>query len=199
MVVAVGAMVRPSYPKENVDVLVPGHPYLPPIGLEIPCSMYANAVPLRVGALGVLTLDFQGGIRVRVEENIAAGLGGVRLRVIGCDVSAESDALGTVTMSQADFDTTPLSLLEIMGNSPVFRQTMFLDFTVTVEKPPAGDGPLVLSNTKTASLVNNNLTNFPPQGDVYQLQEPVALVRPDAPDQVVARLLEFPVTVTHSA
>src|SRR6266849_5685034 len=26
VVVAVGAMVRPSYPKENVDVLVPGHP-----------------------------------------------------------------------------------------------------------------------------------------------------------------------------
>jgi hypothetical protein len=176
----------------------PVSPYLPPIGLEIPCSMYAVNVPLSVDVLGVLTLDFRGGIRVRVEENIVSGLGGVRLRVIGFEMTAQSAAIGTVTMSQADIDTTPLSLLEIIGNSPVFRQTMFLDFTVTVEKPPAGGGPLVLSNTKTATLINNNLTNFPPQGDVYQLQEPVDLAPPGAPDQVVAQLQQFPVTVSHS-
>jgi hypothetical protein len=177
----------------------PGSPYLPPIGLEIPCSCHAADTPLRVDVLGVVTLDFKGGIRVRVEENLRAGLGGVRLRVIGHEVSAESAALGRVTISQADIDTTPLSLLEIIGNSPVFRQTMFLDFTVTVEKPPVGEAPLVLSTTKTATLVNNRLTNFPPQGDVYQLQEPVDLAPPGFPDRVIAQLQQFPVTVTHSA
>lgn len=176
----------------------PVSPYLPPIGLEIPCSCYAVNVPLRINVLGVITLDFKGGIRIRIEANVSSGLGGVRLRVIGHEVFADSPALGTVTISQSDIDTTPLSLLEIIGNSPVFRQTMFLDFTVTVEKPPAGEGPLVLSTTKTAKLLNPRLTNFPPQGDVYQLQEPIDLAPAGAPDQVVATLLQFPVTVSHS-
>jgi hypothetical protein len=177
---------------------IPGSGYLPPIGLEIPCNCHASDVPLRVDVLGVLRLDFKGGIRVRVEENLRTGLGGVRLRVIGHEVSADSPVVGKVTISQADIDTTPLSLLEIIGNSPVFRQTMFLDFTVTVEKPPAGDGPLVLSNTKTAALVSPTLTQFPPRGDVYQLQEPVDLAPVGAPTQVLAQLQQFPVTVSHN-
>ena len=172
---------------------------VPPIGLEIPCSCHASSVPLQVNVLGLVTLDFKGGIRVRVEANLAGGLGGVRLKVIGHEVSADSPVLGKVTISQADIDTTPLSLLEVLGNlPPKFRQTMYLDFTVTVEKPPGGGPPLVLSNTKTAALINNNLTVFPPQGSVYQLQQPVDLAPVGAPNQVVAQLQQFPVTVSHN-
>ena len=172
---------------------------LPPIGLEIPCSCYAVNVPLQVNVLGIVTLDFKGGIRVRVEANLASGLGGVRLKVIGHEVSADSPVLGKVTISQADLDTTPLSLLEVTSTlPPTFRQTMFLDFTVTVEQPPGGGPPLVLSNTKTATLLNDKLTVFPPQGSVYQLQQPVDLAPVGAPSQVVAQLLQFPVTVSHN-
>ena len=172
---------------------------LPPIGLEIPCSCYAVNVPLQVNVLGLVTLDFKGGIKVRVEANLAGGLGGVKLKVIGHEVSADSPVLGKVTISQADIDVTPLSLLEVIGNlPPKFKQTMFLDFTVTVEKPPGGGPPMQLSNTKTAQLVNNNLTVFPPQGSVYQLQQPVDLAPVGAPNQVVAQLLQFPVTVSHN-
>jgi hypothetical protein len=176
----------------------PGSSYLPPVGLEVPMACHAADVPIRFDALGVVRLDFKGGIRLRVEEDITSGLGGVRLRVIGFEVSADSPVLGRVTFSQGDIDTTPLSLLEVIGNSPVFRQTTFLDYTATVEKPPAGDGPLVLSNTKTATLTSARLTNFPPQGDVYQLQEPVDLAPIGSPDQVVATLMQFPVTVSHN-
>jgi hypothetical protein len=152
-----------------------------------------------VNVLGLVTLDFKGGIRVRVEANLADGLGGVKLKVIGHEVSADSPILGKVTISQADVDTTPLSLLEIISNTPpTFKQTMFLDFTVTVEKPPGGGPPMQLSNTKTATLVNSNLTVFPPQGAVYQLQAPVDLAPVGAPNQVVAQLLKFPVTVSHN-
>lgn len=172
---------------------------LPPIGLEIPCSCYAVNVPLEVNILGIIRLDFKGGIRVRVESNLREGLGGLRLRVIGHETSAESPQLGRITISQADIDTTPLSLLEIISQlPPKFRQTMLLDFTVTIEKPPGGGPPLVLSNPKTAALINDNLPVFPPQGHVYQLQEPVDLVPVNAPNQVVAQLRQFPVTVTHN-
>ncbi|HEX3758352.1 MAG TPA: hypothetical protein VHW23_06580 [Kofleriaceae bacterium] len=156
-------------------------------------------VPLQVNVLGLVQLDFKGGIRVRVEANLAAGLGGVRLKVIGHEVSADSPVLGKVTISQADIDTTPLSLLEVLGTlPPKFRQTMFLDFTVTVEKPPGGGPPMVLSNTKTATLLNDSLTVFPPQGAVYQLQQPVDLAPVGAPGQVIATLQQFPVTVSHN-
>jgi hypothetical protein len=172
---------------------------LPPIGLEIPCSCHASDVPLQVNVLGIVTLDFKGGIRVRVEANLAAGMGGVRLKVIGHEVSADSPVLGKVTISQADIDTTPLSLLEVISTMPPrFRQTMFLDFTVTVERPPGGGPPLTLSNTKTATLLNSSLAMFPPQGDVYQLQQPVDLAPVGAPNQVLAQLQQFPVTVSHN-
>ena len=172
---------------------------LPPIGLEIPCSMYAVNVPLKVDVLGIITLDFKGGIKVRVEQNLGAGLGGVKLKVIGFEVSADSPVLGKVILTQSDTDVTPLSLLEVIGNlPPTFRQTIFLDFKVTIEKPPGGGLPLVLSNTKTAKLLNDNLAQFPPQGNVYQLQEPVDLAPVGAPNQVVAQLLQFPVTMSHN-
>ncbi|HEX4962176.1 MAG TPA: hypothetical protein VF173_15175 [Thermoanaerobaculia bacterium] len=149
--------------------------------------------------LGIVTLDFKGGIKVRVEANLDSGLGGVRLKVIGHEVSADSPVLGKVTISQSDVDVTPLSLLELISNlPPTFRQTMFLDFNVTVEKPPGGGPPLVLSNTKTATLLNDKLTVFPPQGSVYQLQQPIDLAPVGAPGQVIAQLLQFPVTVSHN-
>jgi hypothetical protein len=172
---------------------------IPPIGLEIPCSCYAVNIPLKVDVLGIITLDFKGGIRERVEANLQTGLGGVKLKVLEFEMSADSPVLGKVTISQADVDTTPLSLLEIIKTlPPTFRQTKFLDFTVTIEKPPGGGPPLVLSNTKTARLLNDNLTVFPPQGSVYQLQEPVDLAPVGAPNQVVAQLLQFPSTWSHN-
>jgi len=172
---------------------------LPPIGLEIPCSCYAVNVPLKLDALGILSLDFKGGIRVRVEDRLGAGLGGVLLKVIGFEMSADSPVLGKVTLSQADVDTTPLGRLEFVGNlPPVFRHTLFLDLAVIVARPPGGGPPAALSNTRTATLLNGNLTVFPPQGSVYQLQQPIDLALVGAPGQVVAQLLQFPVTVSHN-
>jgi hypothetical protein len=57
---------------------------------------------------------------------------------------------------------------------------------------------MMLSNTKTATLLNDNLMVFPPQGSVYQLQQPIDLAPVGVPNQVVAQLLQFPVTVSHN-
>ncbi|MFJ9026787.1 hypothetical protein ACIRPU_43700 [Streptomyces sp. NPDC102259] len=173
---------------------------LPPIGLEIPCSSYAVDVPMKFDELGLVSLDFKGGIRVRVEANIAGGLGGVKLRIIGEEYSADHPTLGRVTLSQADIDTTPLSLLEVLGNMPPkFKNTLFHDFTLTIEKPPGGgSGPLVLSNTKTMTTLHDSLTVFPPQGAVYQLQQPVEFAPAGEPSRAVAQLLQLPMTRSHN-
>ncbi|KFE69241.1 hypothetical protein [Hyalangium minutum] len=172
---------------------------IPPIGLEIPCSGYGVNIPLQVNVLGIVTLDFKGGIKYRIEANLGAGLGGVKMKVIGYEQSADSPVLGKVTFSQADVDTTPLSLLELTKTlPPTFRQTTYLDIRVTIEKPPGGGPPLVLMNTKPLTLVNDSLTVFPPQGSVYQLQAPVDLSPVGNPNQVVATLLQFPTTWSHN-
>jgi hypothetical protein len=161
--------------------------------------MYAINVPLRVDVLGIITLDFKGGIKFRVEANLAAGLGGRKLRILGHEVSADSPILGKVTLSRREIDVTPLSLLEVTSNSPLtYRNTIFHDITCTIERPPGGGDPLVLSNTKTGKLLNDRLPVFPPQGSVYQLQEPVDLAPVGAPANVVAQLLQFPVTMSHN-
>ncbi|AUX42385.1 uncharacterized protein SOCE26_038160 [Sorangium cellulosum] len=172
---------------------------LPPIGLEIPCSCYAVDVPFEVNVLGIFRLDFKGGWKVRVEGNIREGLGGVKLKMIGYEWTADSPVLGRVTISQADVDTTPLSPLEITSTlPPTFRNTMLLDFTVTIEKPPGGGPRWELSNTKTARLMNDRLTVYPPQGSVYQLQEPIDLAHLNARDTIVGQIHKLPMTVSHN-
>ncbi|MEU7415046.1 hypothetical protein AB0B40_38185 [Streptomyces sp. NPDC042638] len=172
---------------------------LPPIGLEIPCSSHAAAVPLKIDAIGLVQLDFKGGIRLRVESNIGGGFGGVRLKIIGEEYSADSPVLGRVTLSQADIDTTPLSLLEIVSNNPpTFKNTLFHDFTLSIEKFPGSNEPMVLANTKTMTTLNSSLRVFPPQGDVYQMQEPVGFAPVGDPGKVVAQLMTLPITRAHN-
>ncbi|KFA90698.1 hypothetical protein [Archangium violaceum] len=167
--------------------------------MEIPVSGYAVNVPFQVNVLGLLHLDFKGGIRYRVEANLGSGLGGVKLKVLGFEQSADSPVLGRVTLSMADTDVTPLSLLELIHHlPPTFRQTTFLDLQVTIEKPPGGGPPLALASRNTFTLLNDRLTVFPPQGAVYQLQKPVELTPVGAPDQVVAQILQFPITMSHN-
>ena len=173
---------------------------LPPIGLEIPMFCYGVNVPLQVDGLGLVSLDFKGGIKVQVVKNISSGLGGVQLEVIGFEVNADSPVLGTVTMSQADLDTAQQSKLEALSDRPpVFRSTFCFDYTLTIEKPPGGGTPMTLASAKTATLINNNLTVFPPQGAVYQLQQPVDLAPVGQSSPVVATLQQFPVTISHNA
>ncbi|MEO5727341.1 MAG: hypothetical protein ABI134_31490 [Byssovorax sp.] len=162
-------------------------------------SCYAVNVPLNVNVLGIVILDFKGGFKVRVDGYTDAGLGGAKLKIIGYEMSADSPVLGNVTLSQADIDTTPVSTLELLSESPVmFRNTFFHDFTLTIEKPPGGGPPMVLSNTRTVALGHDKLPVFPPQGQVYQLQQPVDFAPVGSPNQVFVTLLQLPVTVAHN-
>jgi hypothetical protein len=170
---------------------------LPLIGTEVPCRCSAANVPLRIDGLGLITLDFHGRINIRVEERLGSGPG-VKLKVMGYQMSAGCPALGKVTIRRADIDMTPLSRLELVANLPLrYRQILFLDFHMMIERPPGGGRCLVLSNARTARLTNDHLTAFPPQGAVYQLQEPVDLAPHGVSHQGIVRLLQLPITVSH--
>ena len=128
---------------------------LPAIGGEYPFTKYASKVKLRVNVIGELELEFKGGIKFYVAKNLERGLGGRMLTVRGYEVSADSSEIGKITISQSDIDTTPPSLLEVTDLLPIFCETMILDFTMTVEKPPGGGPPMQLSNSKPMKLVSN--------------------------------------------
>ncbi len=51
---------------------------------------------------------------------------------------------------------------------------------------------------ETGVLLNERLPVFAPQGSVYQLQQPIDLAPVGSPNQVVAQLLQFPVTFSHN-
>ena len=175
---------------------------LPPIGAEIPMSMLAINTPLQIRN-SLVTVDFRGGIKVRVEVNPDDPNNSVRLRVVGFKMSAElpgGDGArqgGTITIEQNDVDVDPQSLLRLAQRfPPKYEQIMVLSFTMTIDQPEQDrlTEPLMLTTKDPAKLIGN-LTRFPPKGDLYQLQNPVDLIDLENPDTVIATIQKFPVKV----
>lgn len=185
----------------------PKAPPLPPIGAEIPMSGLALNTPLQIRS-SLVSVDFRGGLKVRVEPNPDDMDNSRRLRLMGMRFSAElpggdrqdrqdgqaRQGGGTITIEQNDVDVDAKSLLRLTQNFPPrYEQTMVLSFTMTIDQPDRAE-PLILT-TKDPAVLIGNLTQFPPRGDLYQLQNPVDLVLPDDPDTTIATIQKFPVKV----
>jgi hypothetical protein len=198
-------------------------PTPPPVGAEIPCSCLALNTPLTVQA-ATITVDFRGQISIKVSASDPLDPWSLRLKVIGHRVhgydsgsgddesgkarASQNDGLGEITIEQSDTEVTPDSLLKMVSQYPPrWEQTMFLDFTMTIENPPSdtmgralgvsmnrASEPLVLTTKNPGKLVGQ-LTSFPPKGELYRLQNPIDLVLPDNPDETIASLDKFPVKV----
>jgi hypothetical protein len=57
-------------------------------------------------------------------------------------------------------------------------------------------GPETLVTATPAWLISSAQTAFPPQNQMYQLQQPVDLEPVESPGTVVGQLLQFPVSVS---
>ncbi|WP_260174442.1 hypothetical protein [Streptomyces sp. PanSC19] len=169
---------------------------LPPIGAEIPCSRLAVNVPIQIEGT-LLSVDFRGGIKHRVDVNPDNPMESVRLRTVGHRMSAElpdgDETGGTLTIEQNDVDVDSPSTLTLTRKfPPMYELREVTSFTLTVER---GEGePLVLV-TKEPMVLLAQLTQFPPRGDLYRLEKPVELVLPDDPAKVMAVIEKFPVKV----
>ncbi|KAF9082500.1 hypothetical protein BGX29_003785, partial [Mortierella sp. GBA35] len=167
---------------------------LPPIGAEIPRSMLAINTPVRIRT-ALVSLDFRGGIKQRVEVNPDDPYNSVRLRVIGFRMSAELPEGGTITIEQNDIDVDSKSLLRLVQRFPPrYEHIDVLSFSMTIDQPEGSlvkRDPLILT-TKDPMKVIGTLTQFPPKGDLYQLQNPVDLIDPDNPDVTIATIEKFP-------
>ncbi|MFD8006516.1 hypothetical protein [Streptomyces mirabilis] len=143
-------------------------------------------------------MDFRGGWKHRVDVNPNDPINSVRLRLIGFRMSAEFAALdgeddrGTLTLEQSDIDVDPASLLKMTQRFPPKYECSLVmsPCTMTIEQP--GGESLVLSSKDAFTLIGQ-LTQYPPKGDLFQLQKPVDFVDPDKPDTVIATIEKFPV------
>ncbi|MFB9689501.1 hypothetical protein [Amycolatopsis plumensis] len=175
---------------------------LPPIGQEIELTGDAPDTPLQIRD-SAESVHFTGGLRVKVEADPDDPLTSRRLQVSGmrftgnlADGGGDGRARqgGTITIEQNDVDVDAKSLLKLTQKFPPrYEQIMVLNFTMTIDQPDRAE-PLVLTTKDPAKLIGQ-LTQFPPSGDIYQLQNPVDLVLPDNPDDTVATLQQFPVKV----
>lgn len=171
-------------------------PALPPIGAEIPCSSLAVNTPMQIGTR-LVSADFRGGFKHRVDVNPDDPINSVRMRLVGLKYTAELPAAdgeaagGTVTIEQNDVDVDPKSLLRLTQQSPPQYECL-LDLgtcTLTIEGPD--EEPLVLTPKGEVTLVGK-LTQYPPRGDLFQLKNPVDFVDPAKPDDVAVVLQKFP-------
>ncbi|MFJ8489674.1 hypothetical protein ACIRBZ_15090 [Streptomyces sp. NPDC094038] len=174
-------------------------PALPPIGAEIPCSMLGINTPIQLKD-SLVSVDFRGGIKHRVDVNPDDPINSVRMRTVGFRLTAELPSAdgnggGTVTIEQSDVDVESKSLLRLVQQfPPKYESVMVLSpFTVTIDQPDNG-GPQVLVTKDSANIIGQ-LTQYPPRGDLYQLQNPVELVDPEDPDVTVATIHKLPVKI----
>ncbi|MFI6156747.1 hypothetical protein ACIBCA_29165 [Kitasatospora sp. NPDC051170] len=169
-------------------------PLLPPIGAEIPCSCLAINTPVEYEGK-LISVDFRGGIKYRVDPNPQDPMNSVRLRITGFRMSAEfpganGEPGGTVTLEQNDPDVDTLSRLRLIQQfPPQYEHRAVIPFAATFDIA----GKPVILTPKEPMVWVAKLTQFPPRGDIYQLEQPVDLVDPEKPDTVVARIMKFPV------
>ncbi|MEU7429015.1 hypothetical protein [Streptomyces sp. NPDC040750] len=175
-------------------------PALPPNGAVIPCSALAINTPLQIRN-ALMTVDFRGDWKHRVDPDPNDPNSSVRLRLVGFKMTAELPGAlddqrggGDITIKQSDVDVAEVGLLTLTQESPPRYECalMMSPLTMIVNQP--GSELLVLS-TKDTFRLHGRLTKYPPRGDLFQLQDPVDFVDPDSPDTVVATIQKFPVKV----
>ncbi|MFJ1548093.1 hypothetical protein [Streptomyces sp. NPDC088246] len=167
---------------------------LPPIGAEIPCSAIAINTPMKVNGVPV-SVDFSGGRKYRVDVN-PGDESSVRMRIVGHKMheGGPREQNPDFAFEQNDVDVDSPSILRLTQKFPPryeFREVT--SFTMTIDRPE-DDEPIVLV-TKEPMVLIGQLTQFPPRGDLFQLEKPVELINEDDPTKVVAVIEKFPVKI----
>ncbi|WP_395358108.1 hypothetical protein ACHGLA_00540 [Streptomyces sp. YH02] len=178
VVLAPGAVAQDE-PQDLMSYLN-GRP-LPRVGEDIPVRVSAANVPLKLNALGALTLDFKGGVNLKVKTSKTDGL---VMEVQGFHVEADTspstpDSGTLIAMSVTRAAITPHSVLQAADGGGV-EMLIHLSLTVEATDKATGETTSALSTdpTKYATLKATDVKEFPPVNQLCTLLEPVQLYDP---------------------
>jgi hypothetical protein len=113
-------------------------------------------------------------------------------------VTAANTITGLITVTMDPNRAPPQSTLTAIVPGIPFPAIQDMNVNIHVTIPNLLPGITLqnkLSNPGPAILRNANVTNFPPNNDVYQLVSPIELEDVNNPGPVLATILTFPVTV----
>lgn len=167
------------------------------------CGFFGQAAELRVGNTSYLA-DFHGNVKVLLDPNVFArfmsgGVSLVPLLIQEYVADGIGNIIGPITM-RLDPDRVPpqSTLTSIVSGQPFPAvQEYIVNMHVTIPNLLPG---ITLRSKFTPNpgppiLRNSNVTNFPPQNDIYQLVEPMELEDVNNPGPVLATIQSFPLTV----
>ncbi|WP_211234932.1 hypothetical protein [Glycomyces arizonensis] len=196
VLVAAGA-AGAAAPDETPEQIPPS---LPAVGETFDLPMAMEGLELTINGRTVTTGPLQGNVTFKIEENPDPLTPSVLATPAGFKLSGQVEPDGgTITIEQNDVAIDAKSVLKLTQQFPPrYEQVVSLPLSVTIDHPEASTAeqsePLVLTTKEPGQLVGS-LTQFPPRGDVYQLENPIDLALPDDPNTTIATIDKFPVKV----
>lgn len=167
------------------------------------CGCFAQAAKVIVMGQTYLA-DFHGNLAVLLDPNqlaqfMAGAISMVSLLIQEHVSHGIGAGIGLIEVIMDPNRVPPPSTLRpiIPGQPFPAIQDMIVNVEVTIQNllPNIRMRNKIPSNPGPAILRNPNVTNFPPQNDVYQLVEPMDLEDVNNPGPVLATIQSFPLTV----
>ncbi len=174
---AAGGLLNCGFFSQGAKVVVAGNTYLADFHGNVKVLLDPNKLSQFLG--GVIS-----GVPLLIQEYVADGIGNI---------------IGPITMRMDPDRVPPQSTITAIVPGVPFPavQDYIVNMHVTIpnllpgitlrNKIPHNPGPPILRNA--------NVTNFPPQNDVYNLVEPLDLEDVNNPGPVLATIQSFPLTV----
>ena len=175
-----GSLFNCGFEGEGVQLLVAGRTYLADFTGNV--AFLLDPTRLAQFLAGVVTNGVTM-VSLLIQEFVSNGVGSI---------------IGPITVGLDPNRVPPQSTLTAITPGRPFPAIQDMNVNIHVTIPNLLPGITLqnkLSNPGPAILRNANVTNFPPQGDVYQLVEPIELEDVNNPGPVLATILTFPVTV----
>ena len=170
------------------------------------CGCQAQAVQLLVAGTNYIA-DFTGHLGVLLDPTqlaqflsgvVTNGVTMVQLLIQEHVSNGIGSIIGPITVVMDPNRVPPVSTLVAITPGRPFPAIQDMNINIQVTIPnllPNITLQNKISNPGPAILRNPNVTNFPPQGDVYQLVSPIDLEDVNNPGPVLATIQTFPVTV----
>jgi hypothetical protein len=183
-------------PEETPERILP---MLPAAGETFDLPIAAEGIELTINGRTITTGPLNGNATFKIGPHPDPLTPSALATPTGFKLSGQQVAPddGPITIEQSDIDVDAKSVLKrTQIFPPRYEQIVVLPLNVIIDRPEAlGEEALVLT-TKEPAMFVGQLTQFPPRGDLYLLQNPIEFAAlDDDPNTTSATIQKLPVKV----